>query len=94
MLSLLDLSTRKSDLDALLLLVDANVLGGAGRLGLELRRAEDRCLEDERRCGVQGQVRDRLVDGDCDLGSSGEGEVLQIGADREVVVNRSARGRT
>ena len=90
-LSLLDLSARKGDLNALLLLVDADVLGGAGRLGLELRRTEDRCLEDERRRSVQGQVRDGLVNGDGDLGRSGEGEVLQVGTDREIVVNRPAR---
>jgi hypothetical protein len=55
-----------------------------------LRRTEDRCPGDERRRGVQGQVRDGLVDGDGDLGRSGESEVLQVGTDREIVVNRSA----
>lgn len=91
MLSLLDLAAGESDLNALLLLIDADVLCRTGRLGLELRRTENGRLEDEGRRGVQGQVRDRLVDGDGDLSRASEGECLEIGTDRQVVVDRAAK---
>lgn len=92
MLSLLDFSTGKLDRDPLLLLVDADVLSRARRLGFELRRAEDSSLEGEGRCGVQGEFRDGLVNRDGDLGRAREGQVLQVGPDSEVIVDRAVKG--
>lgn len=88
-----DLAALERDLDALLLVEDAQVLGRARALGLDLGRPEDGGVELEGRGGVEGQVREGLGGGEGDLARAGKGEALEVGADREVVVRGDDVGR-
>lgn len=88
-LTLANLSSGERDLHALLLLVHRQLRRRASRLRLELSAAENGGFEFERGSGVDGQGRGRLSDFDGDLGGTGEGEGLEVGADGEVVVRRA-----
>lgn len=85
-----DAAVRERYLRSLLLPVDDDLLGRAGRTVLCTGWREDGRFELKRISSMQRQVLDRLGDVDSDLDGAGECKIAKVGSNRQVIMRRAA----